>query len=200
MFWVSVKAESVEVRPNLKKEENIMKDTELGKTDLSNEQKKIWYLDFFNPITYIAELRKLEHVNSINACLLMGRFEILFNQNPDYFCKYKKPCAWQDKLEGLSWREELGISRTQLDSAFNEIVSSHQTKEEYLLAEDKFKGKYYCSYVDAADYNKTYYFRNNELVDKCIEQLIENTLNSKANLDLEENTNNLEYRFKKIRS
>jgi hypothetical protein len=56
------------VRPDLGKEENIMKNTELGKTDVDNKQTKIWYLDFYIPVPYIVELRKLEHVRSANAC------------------------------------------------------------------------------------------------------------------------------------
>lgn len=148
----------------------------------NSERRNVTSLDSFQPTPYIKELRMLKHVNSINACLLMARFEILFSQNPDYFCKYLLPCEWQDDLEGLSWGEELGWTRTELNTALKAIVTRYRTVEEFLIAEDKFKGKYYCSCVNSADYNKTYFFRNDELVNRCLEELLNETTSNKADL------------------
>lgn len=152
-----------------------MNENQIEKTGSNNEQKNVSTLDSFVSIPYVADLLKLELVKIINACLVMARFEILFSQNPEHFCKYMRPCLAQDKLGGLSLREELGMNRAVLDSAVKEIVYTHPTKEGFLKARDKFKGKFYCRYVDVYDYNKTYYFRNHKLVNSCLEQLKANT-------------------------
>jgi hypothetical protein len=149
-----------------------MKIEFLEKLSSNREPNKVSHLDLFISVPYIVEFRKLELVKSRNACLLMGRFEQLFSKYPSGFYKYKQPCKAQSKLEGLCWREELGMTRTELDSAFNLIVQPYRSRADYIKSSDRFKGKYYCSYVETQDFNKTIYFRNNELVDKCFEQLL----------------------------
>lgn len=72
---------------------------------------------------------------------------------------------------------------------FKQIGTPYKTKESYLKAKDKFKGKYYCYYVDSRDFNKIYYFRNHELVDRCLGQLCDEHSESKDSSNLEENSN-----------
>jgi hypothetical protein len=151
---------------------NFMKIELIEKLSLNDEPTKKVVLDRFISIPYITEFRKLELVNNINTCLLMGRFEQLFSQYPDGFYKYKQPCEWQANLKGLSWREELGMTRTVLDISFRAIVHLYKSKGEFERAKDKFQGKYYCGYVEYQNYNKTFYLRNNELLDKCLGQLL----------------------------
>jgi hypothetical protein len=152
-----------------------MNEQQIVRTSSGNEQKNVSILDSFISIPYVVELQKLELVKTISACLLMARLEILFSENPEYVCKYKQPCLAQQKLGGLSFIEELGISRSVIDAAIREIVYTHRTAKGFRLAEDKFKGKFYCRYVDVLDENKTYYFRNHELVNRCLEELKANT-------------------------
>lgn len=161
---------SVAFRLITKKVKN-MKYKQLEKTGLNVETVNLTPLDFFYSIPYIRELMGLKLVDNINTCLLMAKFEILFSQNPDYFCKYMNPCKWASDLGELTWSEELGMSKAVLGSTFKKIVTQYRTKKEYLSAEDKFKGKYYCSYIDTLDDIKTYYFRNNELVKQSLIQL-----------------------------
>jgi len=137
--------------------------------DLSVEKR-------FESIPYIKELRKLETVSSINACLVMAKLELLFLQYPESFCKYTRPCKSQEELDGLSWREELGMSRDAFRTVKYALITRYRTKRAYLESKDKFNGKFYCCYVDTIDSKKTYFFRNDELVDRCLSELLENSI------------------------
>jgi hypothetical protein len=178
-------------------EENSMKEKELERTGFDKKSKNALIWNHFDGIPYVKQLRKLELVNSITACLLMARLEILFAENPDYFCKYLTPGSWQSKFEGLSWTDELMISRGQFWTAFDQIGVRYRTKAKYLKAEDIFKGKYYCCYVDTTGFNKTYYFRNDELVDKCIKRLIAESSSSTPDSNLKENSEDLSLGLRK---
>jgi len=143
------------------------------KTDFLDRAKDNSYWDWFNPIPYVKEFRRLKLVNSVNACLVMGKLEMDFKKNPKHFCRYITPCPFQDKLGGLSWTEELGINNCQFRAAFDEIGVRYRTIKLFNNTKDKFKGKYYCSVLDSLDDNKTSYYRNDELVNSHLKRLSE---------------------------
>lgn len=149
-----------------------MKIEVIEKLSSNKEQVKAAYLDLFVSVPYIVELKEFKVVNNINECLLMGRLEQLFIQFPDGFCKCKRSCKLQDSLDGRSWQEELGMNRGQLDRAFRAISVHYESKREFLQQKEKFKGKYYCCYTDVRADNRTYYFRNHELVDDVLGKLL----------------------------
>jgi uncharacterized protein YodC (DUF2158 family) len=99
--------------------------------------------------------------------------ETLFTISPNGFFKFLKPNKLlksnnnPDYKEGDSWEEELFFSVGEFRTAFNHIGTAYSSKKAYEDSEDKFNGKYYCSYYDRVSH-KTYYFRNNQLVDQVI--------------------------------
>jgi hypothetical protein len=129
-------------------------------------------------IPYVKELKP--YVGTTNACILMQQMEYWISKNSDGFYKFKEPCDNKLYVEGDSWCEELNFSPDEYDNAFAKIGTKYKSKTEYLKSTDKFKGKFYAAYTDKTSY-VTYYFRNHELVDKVLDEIISKP-NTKANL------------------
>jgi hypothetical protein len=118
----------------------------------------------------------------------MQQLDYWFDKKPDNFYKFKEPCGHEMYVEGDSWCEELGFSAEEFDQAFSKIGIKHKTKTQFLQAKDKFQGKFYASYTEKTSH-LTYYFRNDELVDSILYEILTKP-SPKANL-----TVNRESRF-----
>jgi hypothetical protein len=118
-------------------------------------------------IFYVPQLLELPLVESVADAILMYQLESLFAVFPDGFFKFLEPTDNPDYKKGNSWKEELFFSGDEFRTAFGHIGTAHLSKKAYDRAENKFKGKYYCSYYDRTSH-KTYYFRNNQLADHVI--------------------------------
>ncbi len=141
------------------------------KRTTSDEKNRILTLvDFIIP--YVKELRKLPLVKSVTASILMQQLDYWFNiQGKESFYKFLEPCDNQHAYKpGDSWTEELGMSADEFKTAFGQIGVSYKSKAKYDAAPDKFQGKYYCSYFNRVN-RETRYFRNNELVDRDLNNL-----------------------------
>lgn len=130
-----------------------------------------------NKIQYIKELKQLDGIKSVNACLLMAQIEYWFAIMGNSFFKYKeRPETEQYRYkEGESWTEELGISSAEFTNAFAQIGVSYNSKKVYDEAKsngDEFQGRFYCSYHNKVS-RLTYYFRNDKKVGEAIKTIRE---------------------------
>lgn len=142
----------------------------VNKLGLKGMQGRIRFTDGNEINRYVRRLSKLGITKNIYECLMIIGLEILFYDNPNYFCKCKRPCELQEELDGLSLQEELEMSIWQFNVASKGVFMHYKSRERFLKEKDKFKGKFYCSFTDSSFDNKTYFFRNHELADKYIEQ------------------------------
>ena len=122
-------------------------------------------------IPYIRELQPL--AGSTSGCILMQQLDFWFHRHPDGFWKFLEPSEHQKYKQGDSWTEELGLSASEFRTAFDRIGTRYKSKKDYVRADDKFSGKFYCSYLDRRD-NLTYYFRNDTLLDSALDNIIAN--------------------------
>jgi len=123
-----------------------------------------------NSVPYVKELNSL--TNSILSTLLMQQLDYWFERHPDGFYKFLAPSPGHAFYkEGDSWLEELGMSKDEFRTAFNKIGIAYSSKSQYAEATDKFAGRFYCSYVDRKQ-NLTYYYRNHQLVDQKLDELV----------------------------
>ena len=115
-------------------------------------------------------------LGSVTSAILLRQLEYWFKKM-EYrpFYKFLKPCEHGSYKAGESWTEELGMSEAEFRTAFTKIGVVYKSKKEFYNSEDKFQGKYYCSYIDRLE-RKTYYFRNHELVRKLDNELNEDYL------------------------
>ena len=132
-----------------------------------------------NNIPYAKELRSL--TKSIASAILMQQLDFWFFTHPDKFYKFmtKPDAPTHDYKDGDSWEEEIGINVDEFRSAFDNIGIRYKTKTEYLAAKDKFDGRYYCSYFDRTS-RKTWYFRNHDLLDAALDNLMPTKANKEA--------------------
>ncbi len=157
----------------------------------NNKQKTKVKVELFeaaqNKIQYIKELKELDGIKSVNACLLMAQIEYWFSISGNGFYKYKaRPETEQYRYkDGDSWTEELGISNAEFTSAFAQIGISYNSKKLYDEAKvkgDVFKGKFYCSYNNKVN-RLTHYFRNDKKVNEAIQFLRELKTQTPGNKD-----------------
>lgn len=115
-------------------------------------------------------------LGSVTSAILLRQLEYWFRKM-EYrpFYKFLKPCEHRSYKTGESWTEELGMSEAEFRTAFTKIGIVYKSKKEFDNSQDKFQGKYYCSYIDRLE-RKTYYFRNHELVRKLDNELNEDYL------------------------
>jgi hypothetical protein len=71
---------------------------------------------------------------------------------------------------GFSLVEIPGVKASKFKSYVDQIVTRYKSYKEFSDAEDKFKGKYYCSYYDMSR-EQWYYIRNNELVEESFRSI-----------------------------
>lgn len=120
-------------------------------------------------ICYYPELVTI--TESITAALMMSQLEFWFKtREGKSFYKFLEPCEHERYKEGDSWQEELGMSSSEIRSAFKKIGMPYKSKKAFNEAEDIFKGKYYASYYDRIR-KVTYYFRNTSKVKEVFEAL-----------------------------
>lgn len=122
-----------------------------------------------NTIPYVKELQPLAY--SVAGCILMQQLDYWFERYQDGFYKFMEPSEHPRYRAGESWCEELGMSADEFRTAFDKIGTRHKSKSQFEQAEDKFQGKFYCSYLDRRT-NLTYYFRNHSHLDKALDALI----------------------------
>lgn len=117
-------------------------------------------------ICYYPEL--VQRVGSINAALMMAQLEFWFKVTEGRpFYKFLEPCGHELYKEGDSWAEELGMTSSEIRSAFKRIGTIYKSKRAFVESEDVFKGKPYASYYDRIR-KTTYYLRNVEKVQQMM--------------------------------
>jgi len=129
---------------------------------------------FASPIPYYPQIRSM--TGGVLSAILMQQLEYWFAM-PKYskgFYKFLAPC--QNKLckKGDSWEESLGFSSREFKTAFKAIGIAYKSKNQFRNANnagDVFEGKFYCSYHDRLT-GLTWYFRNDNLVDRAIDDLV----------------------------
>ena len=122
-----------------------------------------------NTIPYVKELHAI--AGGVLGCLVMQQLDYWFESHPEGFYKFLEPSDHPAYKEGDSWTEELGMSRHEFRTAFDKIGIRYKSKSDFDQAVDKFQGLFYCSYVDRRS-NLTYYFRNHNLVDAALDELL----------------------------
>lgn len=123
-----------------------------------------------NAIPYVRELNEI--TGGMVASILMTQIDYWSDRYPNGFYKFLAPSPDHPRYRpGQSWVEELGISDNEFRTAFDQIGFRYKSKGEFVRAEDKFKGRMYCSYVDRRE-NLTYYLRNHEIVDARLDALM----------------------------
>ena len=121
-------------------------------------------------IPYVKELRRLESVTSASTAILMQQLDYWFDKTGQGFYKFLAPCHHLAYQKGDSWTEELGFSEKEFRTAFRNIGVKYNNKTSFDEQDDPFQGKYYCSYTNKRE-GKTYYFRNDKLVDADLNQV-----------------------------
>jgi hypothetical protein len=110
-------------------------------------------------------LERLPLVKNFETAYLINWLEPEFLFNPDGFFMFNEPHFEKpDYVAGESLAEKQKVSARKLEWNFDQIGIRYKSYQEFSEAEDKFKGKYYCSYYDKSR-EQAYYIRNNELVD-----------------------------------
>ena len=130
-----------------------------------------------NTIPYVKELYSI--TGGVLSCLVMQQLDYWFENHPEGFYKFLLPSEHPAYKAGDSWTEELGMSVDEFRTAFDKIGHRYKSKSEFDKTEDKFQGKFYCSYVDRRS-NLTYYFRNHDLVDAVLDELLSRTNTSRS--------------------
>lgn len=124
-----------------------------------------------NTIPYVKELHSI--AGGVLGCLVMQQLDYWFESHPQGFYKFLEPSDHPAYKDGDSWTEELGMSRHEFRTAFDKIGIRYKSKSDFDKAVDKFQGLFYCSYVDRRS-NLTYYFRNHDLLDAALKELLTN--------------------------
>ena len=122
-----------------------------------------------NTIPYVKELHPI--AGGVLGCLVMQQLDYWFEGHPEGYYKFLMPSDHPAYKVGDSWTEELGMSKDEFRTAFDKIGIRYKSKSEFDQAVDKFQDKFYCSYVDRRS-NLTYYFRNHDLVDTALDELL----------------------------
>lgn len=113
-------------------------------------------------IYYYPELVQI--TGSINAALMMAQLEFWFKVTGSKpFYKFLEPCGHELYKEGDSWAEELGMTGSEVRTAFKRIGTIYKSKRAFTESQDIFKGKPYASYYDRIR-KTTYYLKNAEQV------------------------------------
>ncbi len=130
-----------------------------------------------NTIPYVKELHPI--AGGVLGCLVMQQLDYWFEGHPEGYYKFLMPSDHPAYKIGDSWTEELGMSKDEFRTAFDKIGMRYKSKSEFEQAPDKFQGKFYCSYVDRRS-NLTYYFRNHDLVDAALDELLSKPAQKRA--------------------
>jgi hypothetical protein len=125
-------------------------------------------------LIYVKAYRSL--AGSVTGAILFQQLEWRFSKHPDGFFKFLEPTPNNRRYRaGDSWVEELGFSKDEFRTAFDGVGIRYQSKKAFDEAEPRFERAdgseaMYASYVDRFK-GLTYYFRNDKLVDRRLEDL-----------------------------
>src|SRR5262245_38682412 len=126
-------------------------------------------------IPYIKQLRP--YVDSVTAAILMQQLDYWFERFPDGFYKFLEPCDNKKYQTGDSWIEELGFSKAEFRSAFDNIGVRYESKKAFSKTNDRSRftdktgrSKFYASYHDRIK-GLTFYYRNHEAVDALLDKI-----------------------------
>ena len=133
-----------------------------------------------NTIPYVKELHVI--AGGVLGCLVMQQLDYWFEGHPEGFYKFLEPSDHPAYKDGDSWTEEMGMTRHEFRTAFDKIGIRYKSKSDFDQAVDKFQGQFYCSYVDRRS-NLTYYFRNHDLVDAALDDLLSTPTQQSAKTD-----------------
>ncbi len=133
-----------------------------------------------NTIPYVKELHVI--AGGVLGCLVMQQLDYWFEGHPEGFYKFLEPSDHPAYKNGDSWTEEMGMTRHEFRTAFDKIGIRYKSKSDFDQAVDKFQGQFYCSYVDRRS-NLTYYFRNHDLVDAALDDLLSTPSQKSARAD-----------------
>lgn len=131
-----------------------------------------------NTIPYVPAVKKI--LKDTNATILMQQLEYWFDIQGEEFYKFQDRPENGHKAyrEGDSWCEELTFSSKEFRTAFSKIGISYKSKGEFDKAEREgnlFKADdkeyYYISYHNRIT-GLVYYYRNNELMDKLLDNIV----------------------------
>jgi hypothetical protein len=126
-------------------------------------------------IPYIKELRPI--AGSVTAVILWQQLDYWFEKYPDGYYKFLSPpeSAHPSYKQGDSWEEELGFSKDEFRCAFDKIGVRHSSKTAFNKVENPFlkqeKEMFFASYQDKLK-KMTFYYRNHELADKALTDLV----------------------------
>ncbi|MDQ3634624.1 MAG: hypothetical protein M3405_08970 [Acidobacteriota bacterium] len=111
-----------------------------------------------------------------NVLTTISKLEYYFRMFPKRFVKHAgKGSQDQECLIGKSWATELDITRSQFKTAFQKVGVCYSDTEFNQLQEngkDIFQGNFYCSVVYPSENNRTYYHRNNLLIEKVVSKYL----------------------------
>ncbi|HEX8286715.1 MAG TPA: hypothetical protein VF556_01890 [Pyrinomonadaceae bacterium] len=110
------------------------------------------------------ELKNQKKVKNENIIPLTEKLEYWFEKYPKGFAKHSEPRLDQMHLDGLSWTEELSISKYLFKKAFKEIGVCYLSPEQFEHTVDKFQGRFYCSVLHPLNNQRTFYYRNHKLI------------------------------------
>ncbi|HEX8566126.1 MAG TPA: hypothetical protein VF648_10695 [Pyrinomonadaceae bacterium] len=117
-----------------------------------------------NLVTLDWELKNKRKTDNEIILSMVEKLEYWFEKYPKGFAKHCEPRIDQEHLDGLSWTQELSISRYLFKKAFKEIGICYLSPEQFEQAEDKFQGKFYCSVLHPLNNQRTFYYRNHKLI------------------------------------
>ena len=127
-------------------------------------------------IPYNPEFRRLPLVKSVNAALLLQQLDFWFDKYSSFWKFIETAPNHSRYKEGDSWTEELGFSKEEFRTSFSQIGVVYKSKSQFVNAKNKFVENgvehYYASYYDRK-YNLTFYYRNDELLDRELMALVD---------------------------
>jgi hypothetical protein len=111
-------------------------------------------------------------VSSVEARFVMGELEYRFSKHPEgFYMAYERQSELSGSQAGESWYERLAFTPTETKFGFDTIGVRYDSHREFMSAEDKFKGKYYCSFYDPKR-KQAFYLRNHPLADAAIKKAL----------------------------
>ena len=145
-----------------------------------------------NSVPYVKEIRPL--AGSVTASILLQQLEYwtykMREKGNPYFYKFLSPCENKLYKDGQAWTEELAFSVDEFRAAFDKIGIRYNSKTSFKKAKEKGIAfnkvrkngvETECLYLSFNDKvsHLTYYVRNDVLLDKKLDEII----NKKHNLN-----------------
>jgi hypothetical protein len=144
----------------------------------------------FKQLKYYPELNGI--TGSINATLILLQLEYWSERcKGNQFYKFLDVCEHEKYRQGDSWVEELGFTKHEFRTAFAKIGKVYKSKKAFKESKYLFEGKYYASYYDRVK-GLTFYIRNDEAVNKLLQNHIQDDLNlENTQIPVSTNTENV---------